>query len=119
MGIIKLFMTFLITWPAVVSVRLTQNVQTLVMVKRAMVMLSNVPKNEEAQLKAEVNSYLHLETYRNVPVVKVGFSFMISTCNFSRYNMISLDMCANNTKIYLQMIQMNVKFLEAAIALEH
>ena len=79
-------------------------------------MLSNVPKNEEAQLKAEVNSYLHLETYRNAPVVKVGLSSMISTCNF---NMISLDMCANNTKIYLQMIQMNVKFLEAAIALEH
>ena len=86
MGIIKLFMTFLITWPAVVAVRLTQNVQTLVMVKRAMVMLGNVPKNEEAQLKVEVNSYLHRETYRNVPVVKVGFSFMISTCNLKKHD---------------------------------
>ena len=62
MGIIKLSMTFLITWPAVVSARLIRNVQTLVMVKRVMVMLSNVSKNEEAQLKAEANSYLLLET---------------------------------------------------------
>ena len=83
MGIIKLSMTFLITWPAVVSARLTQNVQTLVMVKRVMGMLSNVSKNEEARLKAGVNSYLHLETYRNVLVVKVGLSSMISTWNFS------------------------------------
>ena len=83
MGIIKLSMTFLITWPAVVSARLIRNVQTLVMVKRVMGMLSNVSKNEEAQLKAEVNSYLHLETYRNVPVVKVGLSSLILACNFS------------------------------------
>ena len=83
MGIIKLSMTFLITWPAVVSARLIRNVQTLVMVKRVMVMLSNVSKNEEAQLKAEANSYLHLETYRNVPVVKVGLSSLILACNFS------------------------------------
>ena len=48
-------------------------------------MLSNVSKNEEALLKAEVNSYLHLETYRNVPVVKVGLSSIISTCNCSSY----------------------------------
>ena len=82
MGIIKLSVTFLITWPAVVSAKTTRNVQTLVMVKRVMGMLSNVSKNEEAQLKAEVNSYLHLETYRNVPVVKVGLSSLISTCNF-------------------------------------
>jgi hypothetical protein len=40
------------------------------MVKRAMGMLSNVSKNEEAQLKAEVNFYLLLETYRNVRVIK-------------------------------------------------
>ena len=83
MGIIKLSMTFLITWPAVVSARLIRNAQTLVMVKRVMGMLSNVSKNEEAQLKAEVNSYLHLETYRNVPVVKVGLSSLILACNFS------------------------------------
>ena len=83
MGIIKLSMTFLITWPAVVSARLIRNVQTLVMVKRVMGMLSNVSKNEEAQLKAELNSYLHLETYRNVPVVKVGLSSLILACNFS------------------------------------
>ena len=83
MGITKLSMTFLITWTAVVSARMTRNVQTLAMVKRAMGMLSNVSKSEEAQLKAEVNSYLHLETYRNVPVVKVGLSSLISTCNFS------------------------------------
>ena len=82
MGIIKLSMTFLITWPAVVSARLIRNAQTLVMVKRVMGMLSNVSKNEEAQLKAEVNSYLHLETYRNVPVVKVGLSSLILACNF-------------------------------------
>ena len=82
MGIIKLSMMFLITWPAVVSARLTQNVQTLVMAKKVMGMLSNVSKNEEAQLKAGVNSYLHLETYRNVRVVKVGLSSMISTWNF-------------------------------------
>ena len=82
MGITKLSMTFLITWTAVVSARMTRNVQTLAMVKRAMGMLSNVSKNEEAQLKAEVNSYLHLETYQNVPVVKVGLSSMISACNF-------------------------------------
>ena len=79
-------------------------------------MLSNVWKNEEAQLKAEVNSYLHLETYRNVPVVKVDLSSLISTCNF---NMIDLDFCTINTEIYLQMIVMDVRFLEAAIALEH
>ena len=83
MEIIKLSMTFPITWPAVVSARMTRNVKTLVMVKRVMGMLSNVSKSEEAQLKAEVNSYLHLETYRNVPVVKVGLSSLISTCNFS------------------------------------
>ena len=83
MGIIKLSMTFLITWPAVVSARLIRNAQTLVMVKRVMGMLSNVSKNEEAQLKAEVNSYLHLETYRNVPVVKVGLSSLILACNYS------------------------------------
>ena len=87
MGIIKLSMTFLITWPAVVSARLTQNVQILVMVKRVTGMLSNVSKNEEAQLKAGVNSYLHLETYRNVLVVKVGLSSsMISTWNFKRHD---------------------------------
>ena len=84
MGIIKLSMTFPITWPAVVSARMTRNVQTLVMAKRVMGMLSNVSKSEEAQLKAEVNSYLHLETYRNVPVVKVGLSSLISTCNFCK-----------------------------------
>ena len=83
MGIIKLSMTFLITWPAVVSARLIRNVQTLVMVKRVMGMLTNVSKNEGAQLKAEVNSYPHLETYRNVPVVKVGLSSLILACNFS------------------------------------
>ena len=83
MGIIKLSVTFLITWPAVVSAKTTRNVQTLVMVKRVMGMLSNVSKSEEAQLKAEVNSYLHLETYRNVPVVKVGLSSLILACNFS------------------------------------
>ena len=79
MGIIKLSMTFPITWPAVVSARMTRNVQTLVMAKRVMGMLSNVSKSEEAQLKAEVNSYLPLETYRNAPVVKVGLSSMILT----------------------------------------
>ena len=79
-------------------------------------MLTNVLKNEEDRLKAGVNSYLHLETYRNALVVKVGLSSMISTWNF---NMISLDMCANNTKIYLQMIQMDVKFLEAATIQEY
>ena len=83
MEIIKLSMTFPITWPAVVSARMTRNVQTLVMAKRVMGMLSNVSKSEEAQLKAEVNSYLHLETYRNVPVVKVGLSSLILACNFS------------------------------------
>ena len=82
MVIIKLSMMFLITWPAVVSARLTRNVQTLVMVKRVMGMPSNVSKSEEAQLKAEVNSYLPLETYRNAPVVKVGLSSMISTENY-------------------------------------
>ena len=84
MGIIKLSMTFLITWPAVVSARKTRNVQILVMVKRVMGMPSNVSKSEEAQLKAEVNSYLPLETYRNAPVVKVGLSSLISTCNFCK-----------------------------------
>ena len=33
--------------------------------------------------------------------------------------MIDLDLCAINTAIYPQMIQMDVRFLEAAIALEH
>ena len=80
-------------------------------------MLSNVSKNEEAQLKAEANSYLHLETYRNVPVVKVGLSSLILACNLT--NMISLNLCTINTEIYLQMIQMDVRFLGVAIAPEH
>ena len=33
--------------------------------------------------------------------------------------MICVDLCIINTEIYLQMIEMGVIFLEAAIALEH
>ena len=76
MGIIRLSMMFLITKNVVVFVRRTQNVKTLAMVKKAMDMLSNVTRNEEAHLKAEVNSYLLPGTYQNVRVChKVGSMF--------------------------------------------
>jgi hypothetical protein len=66
-------MMFLITQNAVVSARRTQNVKTSAMGKKAMDMLSNVTRNEEAHLKAEVNSYLLPGTYQNVHVChKVG-----------------------------------------------
>ena len=78
MGIIRLSMMFLITWNAVVSARRIQNVKTLALVKKAMDMLSNVTRNEEAHLKAEVNSYLLPGTYQNVHVChKVGLLFCL------------------------------------------
>ena len=73
MEIYKLSMTFLTTWHAVDFARMTRNVPTLAMAKRAMGMPNNAWKNEEDPLKAEANSYLLLETCRHVRVVKVGF----------------------------------------------